>query len=167
MRNEKGQFVSAAPDNILPVGSIRIRTRHKRNGERRAFIKVSEPNTWILLARHIWEQSRGPIPRGYGIHHKDGNKLNDDISNLDLVSKAEHLLLHRREFHSKAVASFIAARRTLRWSTKSATKRTGRPPRWSDAELIVALNAIHAGESICLVERRLGISRSTLYRKIR
>lgn len=31
------------------------------------------------------------------VHHIDGNKLNNDISNLQLVTRAEHINIHRKE----------------------------------------------------------------------
>ena len=31
------------------------------------------------------------------VHHIDGNKLNNDISNLQLVTRAEHIDIHRKE----------------------------------------------------------------------
>ena len=34
------------------------------------------------------------IPKGYVIHHKDFNKLNNDISNLQLLTISEHVTLH-------------------------------------------------------------------------
>ena len=99
MRNEKGQFVSGIPeDRRYQVGSTRIRTRHKRNGEQRTYIKIAEPNVWVLLSRYVWEQANGAIPPGMGIHHMDGNKLNDELSNLELVSKSMHIDKHRDEF---------------------------------------------------------------------
>lgn len=64
-----------------------------------------------------------------GVHHKDRNKLNDDVSNLELCSKAEHLDEHREEFAEKCVSALVHARREKRWSTKSKTgKITGRHP---------------------------------------
>lgn len=44
----------------------------------------------------VWERYYGEIPNGKQIHHKDGNKLNNNITNLELVSPLEH----KRE-HSK------------------------------------------------------------------
>jgi len=130
MRNKKGQFIAGTlAENILPIGAVRIRTRHKRSGEKRAFIKVAEPNTWVLLARHTWESINGPIQKGMGIHHKDGNKLNDNIENLELVSKAKHLEIHRPEFLGKIIKHLIELRKKKRWSTKSSTKRVGRHPK--------------------------------------
>jgi len=40
--------------------------------------------------RVVWENHNGAIPDGYQVHHIDGNKLNNDISNLELVNPKEH-----------------------------------------------------------------------------
>jgi hypothetical protein len=37
----------------------------------------------------IWEEHFGPVPRGYRVLHKDGNKLNNSIDNLALKSQSE------------------------------------------------------------------------------
>lgn len=56
-----------------------------------------------LLHRYVWEQHHGPIPDGMHIHHKDHDKGNNDISNLALVTPAEHHTHHERdtEWHRK------------------------------------------------------------------
>lgn len=46
------------------------------------------------IHRYVWEFYNGSIPKGYEVHHIDGNKANNDISNLALLSKKEHALLH-------------------------------------------------------------------------
>ena len=56
------------------------------------------PTIWlngknVLLHRYVWEQNIGKIPEGYQIHHKDKNRLNYDINNLELIPTSEH---HRR-----------------------------------------------------------------------
>jgi hypothetical protein len=48
-----------------------------------------------LLHRLIWEHYNGTIPKGYIIHHKNGNKLNNSIDNLQCMSQSEHCRLHR------------------------------------------------------------------------
>lgn len=49
------------------------------------------------LHRYVWEtENNVTIPKGYDIHHKDGNKLNNDISNLILLARDEHQSLHQR-----------------------------------------------------------------------
>ena len=45
--------------------------------------------------RQKWERANGPIPFGHEIHHRDGNRRNHALSNLELVSPAEHIDRHR------------------------------------------------------------------------
>ena len=54
-------------------------------------IKVSEPNSWRLKHRVMWEQVNGTIPRGYNVQFKNHNPLDCRIENLYLISKAEQM----------------------------------------------------------------------------
>lgn len=46
----------------------------------------------------IWEYFSGQkVPKGYEIHHKDGNPLNNDFDNLECLSRSEH----RKTFNGK------------------------------------------------------------------
>lgn len=49
-----------------------------------------------LSYRKIWEAHYGPIPKDqiYDIHHIDGDRSNNDISNLRLVTPREHYDIH-------------------------------------------------------------------------
>lgn len=47
-----------------------------------------------LLHRRVWEDANGAIPEGHDVHHVDHNKLNNDLGNLRLLTKAEHTRLH-------------------------------------------------------------------------
>lgn len=49
-----------------------------------------------LLHRVIWEDNYGEIPKGYVVHHKDEDKLNNDIENLELMSLKEHGSMHHK-----------------------------------------------------------------------
>lgn len=42
------------------------------------------------LHRDVWVFHHGPIPDGYDIHHKDGDKANNRIENLEMHSQSEH-----------------------------------------------------------------------------
>lgn len=46
------------------------------------------------LHRYVWRFYNGEIPDGYEVHHIDGNKSNNDISNLQLLELHEHKKLH-------------------------------------------------------------------------
>ena len=82
------------PANKMAVGTERIRHR-KREGAPRAFVKVAEPNAWRPRAVVAWELANGrAVPRGFVIHHVDGNPLNDDPANLACLTRAEHVRVH-------------------------------------------------------------------------
>jgi len=49
---------------------------------------------YVLRAYAVWEIYRGKIPKGYVIHHKDGNRSNDRLYNLQLMKRSEHTRLH-------------------------------------------------------------------------
>lgn len=53
------------------------------------------------LHREIWKAAHGPIPMGYDVHHKDRNPLNNDPSNLECLSRAEHNALHEQDLSPK------------------------------------------------------------------
>ena len=42
------------------------------------------------LHLEIWEQANGSIPDGYEIHHADGDKTNNTLGNLELLTASEH-----------------------------------------------------------------------------
>ena len=46
------------------------------------------------LHRVVWESHFGQIPQGHLIHHKDENKANNNISNLELMEWGEHTRVH-------------------------------------------------------------------------
>lgn len=46
------------------------------------------------LHRAVWVFYNGKIPKGLHIHHIDGNKDNNDISNLKLMTQQEHMQYH-------------------------------------------------------------------------
>lgn len=48
----------------------------------------------MRMHRYVWEYYHGKIPKGYHIHHIDGDKANNDISNLRLLTASEHEKLH-------------------------------------------------------------------------
>ena len=46
------------------------------------------------LHRVVWISAHGEIPKGYHVHHIDGNKSNNCAENLTLLSEKEHMSLH-------------------------------------------------------------------------
>ncbi len=53
-----------------------------------------------------WIKHYGEIPKGYVVHHKDENKLNWSIDNLELVSRGNHVLKHQHNLHNESTRRF-------------------------------------------------------------
>ena len=51
-------------------------------------------NTSLYLHRLIWEDNYGPIPDKHVIHHKNENKLDNRLDNLECLPWGEHTALH-------------------------------------------------------------------------
>lgn len=49
------------------------------------------------MHRYVWEYYYGEVPEGYQIHHKDKDKSNNDISNLEAIPFSNHAKLHSKE----------------------------------------------------------------------
>lgn len=61
-------------------------------------VKSTKNKNW--LHQYIYEKEVGKIPDGYHIHHIDGNKDNNDIANLKLLTPSEHAKEHGEYKHS-------------------------------------------------------------------
>lgn len=76
------------PVNIVPVGTERI------TDDGYIEIKVKDGSlqkNWRLKHRIVWEQHNGPIPKGYNVQFKDGNRQNVAIDNLYIISRSDQL----------------------------------------------------------------------------
>ena len=87
------------PDMREPLMSTRV--RHHGYRQDRVWIKVGHPDFWLVYSHYVWAKECGEVvPEGYVLHYKDRNSLNDEASNLELMTRAEHLNEHREEIKS-------------------------------------------------------------------
>lgn len=49
------------------------------------------------MHRYVWEYYNGDIPKGFQIHHIDHDKSNNDISNLEMITRTKHMKIHANE----------------------------------------------------------------------
>ena len=82
--------------NRKSIGTITKRL--DKNLKLRKWIKIEEPARWELLSIYNWKKYNGKITKGYIIHHKDFNHTNDKIDNLTMITRSEHINLHRCNF---------------------------------------------------------------------
>jgi len=73
------------PHNHKPVGYQRI----TQDGY--IEIKTEEPNIFKLKHRLVWEKEFGEIPAGHNIQFKDGNRLNCELENLYIITRADQV----------------------------------------------------------------------------
>ena len=94
-------------NNMKELGSFSLK---KRKGNPRRYIKVLVDGTpkWVLYSRYLWENSHGKIPFGYTLVYKDGDILNDEIDNLELVSISDMLLSRKRLKRTKRQGSSLS-----------------------------------------------------------
>lgn len=48
----------------------------------------------VRLHREVWQSVHGPIPKGYHVHHINGDKGDNRIENLELLSNSDHSAHH-------------------------------------------------------------------------
>ena len=79
-----------------PVVEIIDDTHQRFNGETYLLDKTGHHRRLNYLHRIIWNYCYGEIPHGSEIHHVDNNSLNNDVSNLQILTATEHKKLHRK-----------------------------------------------------------------------
>ena len=82
----------------------KVYSRYPNSGRRsdRVYFKRSITGGTVWLHREIWQSAHGEIPKGFHIHHKDGNPSNNSLDNLECISAEKHISGHSIEFHANA-----------------------------------------------------------------
>lgn len=75
------------------IAVVVYRGHRYRLYEGRPYFEASPPRGGFLH-RHVWEDEKGPIPKGHDIHHVDENTLNNKIENFECLTKKEHRKRH-------------------------------------------------------------------------
>lgn len=71
---------------------------HGKDGRLRVYVR--ETGKTISYPKYLMEKELGrQLAPDEFVHHKDLNPLNNDISNLQIMSSSEHSSHHMRKFH--------------------------------------------------------------------
>ncbi len=125
---KKNQFQKGhIPHNDLGRnGIVRIRKDTKTRAQYK-YIRVSRGN-WELLQRHNYRKYFGEIPDGHVVRFKNGNTLDCEPENLELITLAENARRNTEQFHSwpeplkKAIRINNKLTKTLRENGKSKSR---------------------------------------------
>lgn len=91
------------PGDYVPASELRpgmrlmpcYRLKDGRSPVNRGW-RIAQRGTGMVVDEHrfIYETINGPIPKGYHVHHRDHDPINNDPSNLQLLTAREHALHH-------------------------------------------------------------------------
>ena len=105
--NEEWKPIQNYPDFLINEKGVIVNQKTKkqiaqsdRNGYRRAYLRNDEGRSIFSVHKLVYETFVGPIPENTLIDHIDGNRANNNISNLRLVSQSENMYNAMRNGHS-------------------------------------------------------------------
>lgn len=76
----------------------------------------------VYLHKIVWERENGPMPEGYVLTTRDGDKRNLEISNLELVPKKEMAIRFNPERRRNDAASWATRRKNKRHEKRNRAK---------------------------------------------
>lgn len=73
------------------------------------YLRTKVDGNLIRCHRVVWEEANGPIPAGMFIHHRNGDRHDNRLPNLEIVSPSEHMKIHqpRRSYPVRQVCYCI------------------------------------------------------------
>jgi hypothetical protein len=96
--DENGFIVAFTRQNkgVKFLKAYKTTKKHKFGNDREYMIvtlwdRLKNRYVTTTLHRLIWIWNKGIIPKGYEVDHKDNNTLNNNLDNLQLLSKKENL----------------------------------------------------------------------------
>lgn len=129
--NEKG-VVKSLPRNKGPVSvkkEMILKPDVGASGYSRVTLCKNSKKERVLIHRLVYMTFKGPIPIGYEIHHKDFNPKNNDISNLELVTKWENNFYSAKNKGYKLTVNDVLEIRKSNLPTRILAEKYGVQPR--------------------------------------
>lgn len=98
------------PHNWKPDGSIV--KRKDKTGPEYLYYKIKDSH-WILYHQKVWMDHNGPIDDGYIVCFKDGNTLNCNIDNLEMISRQENARRNSIHQYPKDIQELVKLKNKL------------------------------------------------------
>lgn len=87
-------------------GKIVTRTDHKDRSGRKYKWLCLKLGVWVLYHKHLWEQKNGKVPAGHCLWFKDGDSMNCNLENLELITRKENRF--RNASHQTLTPKYLA-----------------------------------------------------------
>ena len=126
---KKGERQGVATKLYKPIGSERL----SKDGylERKVNDDLPLQARWRAVHLIMWEEAHGPLPEGYAIVFKNGDKTDIRLENFEIITRAE--LMRRNTIHNLppelkgAITAVAALKKAVRRKQEAHGKETGRP----------------------------------------
>jgi hypothetical protein len=86
-RNPQGKFYKLSPWDKHPSGYLNIGMYNQSGVENKTYRRIH---------RLVWEAFNGPIPNGYVIDHKNADKKDNRLENLQLMTPKENVVKYHQ-----------------------------------------------------------------------
>lgn len=122
-----------------PAGMF-MKSGHQRGGYRHVVLSRDGRKRIFKLHRLVLEHFVGPMPDGHEINHRDGDKYNNALTNLEYVTRAQNI--------QHAYAAGLIDRRALAHGSA----------RLSEEDVRAIRVALNAGEARREIAQRFGVT---------
>lgn len=106
-RFKKGAFPHNRDRDYYVLGALRV------NADGYIDMRISfEPGArgWRALHRILWEDAHGPVPTGYALRFRNGDRLDCELANLELISRRDLMLRNSVHNYPRPIAQAIMLR---------------------------------------------------------
>lgn len=102
-----------------PHGTVLVYEGRRYTWSSKGYWRCTTKGDRHNLARHVWEERRGPIPPGHKVIYLDGDRFNVRIENLACLSHSDVQKRRMKDPEYKAVASCYSTYGRLLWTIQN------------------------------------------------